>query len=69
MFHCHIEMHMMNGMIGLVRSRQQIWLTKEQFDKIQDEIGIFQLDSDSNDCPTIDNSRCGTSPMLDRMTH
>ena len=27
LFHCHVEMHMMQGLAGLVRSRQAVWLT------------------------------------------
>jgi FtsP/CotA-like multicopper oxidase with cupredoxin domain len=29
LFHCHIEEHMMQGLAGLVRSRQRVWLTPE----------------------------------------
>ncbi|MER5174712.1 MAG: multicopper oxidase domain-containing protein [Candidatus Nitrosocosmicus sp.] len=69
LFHCHIEMHMMNGMVGIMRSRQQVWLTKEQFEKIQDEKGIFQLDSNDNDCPQIGNDHCEDTQMPDHMNH
>ncbi|MDQ3774847.1 MAG: multicopper oxidase domain-containing protein [Pseudomonadota bacterium] len=32
LFHCHVEMHMMQGLAGLVRSKQTVWLTDEQVD-------------------------------------
>jgi hypothetical protein len=60
---------MMNGMVGLIRSRQQVWLTPEQFKKIQDEIGIFRLDSGNNDCPQLGNDHCNDTQMQANMGH
>ena len=28
LFHCHIESHMMTGLVGLVRARQHVWITE-----------------------------------------
>ncbi len=57
LFHCHVEMHMMAGMAGLVRSRQTVWLTHEQAERLAAETGL-PLDSGSNDCPAVDMERC-----------
>ena len=57
LFHCHVEMHMMQGMVGLVRSLQEVWLTKEQVDKLSAGRGLL-LDSESNSCPDVDFTRC-----------
>jgi plastocyanin len=58
-FHCHVEMHMMQGMVGLVRSRQEVWLTQKQADQIAIETGLpIELDPDDNACPPVDYQRC-----------
>jgi plastocyanin len=57
LFHCHVEMHMMQGMVGLVRSLQEVWLTKEQAEKLSSERGL-PIDSGSNACPDVDFERC-----------
>jgi plastocyanin len=58
LFHCHVEMHMMGGMAGLVRSRQTYYFTPEQAERVANETGI-PLDSGLNDCPPVDLGRCG----------
>lgn len=58
-FHCHVEMHMMQGMVGLVRSRQEVWLTPEQADQVANETGLpIEIDPDDNACPPVDFQRC-----------
>ena len=57
LFHCHVEMHMMQGLAGLVRSRQTVWLTPDQAKKIAAESGL-PLDHGGNACPPVDNHRC-----------
>ena len=57
LFHCHVEMHMMQGLSGIVRSRQTIWLTKEQYKKLAADRGI-PLDDGTNDCPHVDLNHC-----------
>jgi FtsP/CotA-like multicopper oxidase with cupredoxin domain len=57
LFHCHVEMHMMQGLAGIVRSKQTIWLTKEQFNKLEADTGI-PLDDGRNDCPVVDLDHC-----------
>jgi plastocyanin len=57
LFHCHVEMHMMQGLSGIVRSRQTIWLTKDQYEKLEADRGI-PLDDGTNDCPAIDLDHC-----------
>lgn len=56
LFHCHVEMHMMGGLVGLVRSRQTVWLTKTQADHLAATVGL-PLDPGDNVCP---------APVLDR---
>ena len=57
LFHCHVEMHMMQGLVGLVRSRQSVWLTKAQADHLAATVGL-PLDPGTNDCPAPDLARC-----------
>jgi FtsP/CotA-like multicopper oxidase with cupredoxin domain len=53
--HCHIEMHMMEGMVALVRSIQTIKVTKELADAY-----CFELPLDHPDeCPIVDLHPCG----------
>ena len=39
-FHCHVHHHMMNGMIGLVRARQSLWLTDDMAHEISHRTGL-----------------------------
>lgn len=57
LFHCHVEMHMMQGLAGLVRSKQTVWLTADQARRLRAESGLA-LDDGSNTCPTVDDHRC-----------
>ena len=58
LFHCHVHHHMMNGMVGLVRSRQSVWLTEEMAHDIRHRTGL-PLDDGSNACPDVDPHPCG----------
>lgn len=57
--HCHVEMHMMAGLVGLVRSRQTLWLTPAQATRLRHETGL-PIDHGDNDCPAVDPGRCDT---------
>lgn len=57
LFHCHVEMHMMGGLAGLVRSRQTLWLTPAQAKRIEQATGL-PLDHGDNDCAPVDAERC-----------
>ena len=57
MFHCHVHHHMMNGMIGLVRARQSIWLTDDMAHEISHRTGL-PLDDGTNSCPDVDPHPC-----------
>jgi len=57
--HCHVEMHMAQGLAGLVRSSQTVWLTDDQADFLRKTTGL-PLDSGVNDCAPIDLDRCFT---------
>lgn len=56
-FHCHVHHHLMNGMVGLVRSKQAVWLTPAMADAIRESTGL-QLDDGTNDCPDVDPLPC-----------
>jgi FtsP/CotA-like multicopper oxidase with cupredoxin domain len=58
--HCHVEMHMMQGLAGLVRSRQTVWLTPDDAAKLEAETGL-PLDPGDNDCPAVDPDRCANA--------
>jgi hypothetical protein len=56
-FHCHVHHHMMNGMVGLVRARQSLWLTDDMAHEISHRTGL-PLDDGSNACPDVDPHPC-----------
>ena len=58
MFHCHVHHHMMNGMIGLVRAQQTVWLTDEMLAELEHRT-LLPLDDGSNACPEVDPHPCG----------
>ena len=60
LFHCHVEMHMMQGLTGLVRSRQTVWLTPAEAAMLEAQTGL-PLDMGDNDCPPIQLDRCANS--------
>ncbi|HXU37452.1 MAG TPA: LodA/GoxA family CTQ-dependent oxidase [Blastocatellia bacterium] len=55
LFHCHIEEHMMQGLAGLLRSREYIWITREVAKQLAIEL---PYDDGSNDCSHVDIFRC-----------
>jgi plastocyanin len=57
LFHCHVHHHMMNGMVGLVRSLQSVWLTEEMAHEISHRTGL-PLDDGTNSCPDVDPHPC-----------
>lgn len=56
-FHCHVHHHMMNGMVGLVRSKQSVWLTEQMAHDIRHRTGL-PLDDGLNNCPDVDPHPC-----------
>ena len=58
--HCHVEMHMMGGLAGLVRSLQTVYLTKKEADDLAAEIGLA-LDPGGNACPSPPPDRCANA--------
>ena len=56
-FHCHVHHHMMNGMVGLVRARQSMWLTDDMAHEISHRTGL-PLDDGTNACPDVDPHPC-----------
>ena len=58
--HCHVEMHMMMGLVALLRSHQTVWLTPKQAQELSEEIGL-PLDPGDNACPVVQLDRCATA--------
>ena len=56
-FHCHVHHHMMNGMVGLARSKQSVWLTPDMAHEISHRTGL-PLDDGLNNCPDVDPHPC-----------
>jgi plastocyanin len=58
--HCHVEMHMMQGLVGLVRSHQAVYLTTKEAHELTSSIGLA-LDPGDNSCPAVTLDRCATA--------
>jgi hypothetical protein len=58
--HCHVEMHMMQGLVALVRSQQTVWLTPVQAHHLSTTIGLA-TDPGGNACPAVQLDRCATA--------
>jgi FtsP/CotA-like multicopper oxidase with cupredoxin domain len=58
--HCHVEMHMMQGLAGLVRSQQTLYLTKKEAQQIEAQCGL-PLDPGDNACPAVQLDRCANA--------
>ena len=58
LFHCHVHHHMMNGMVGLVRARQSVWLTDDMAHEISHRTGLPPTDDGSNACPDVHPHPC-----------
>lgn len=54
LLHCHVEMHMMQGMAGLVRARQEVELTDDEVQKICFHLPKLRLQH----CPDVDHRTC-----------
>ena len=55
--HCHVEMHMMQGMVALVRAVQEVELTQE----LEEKLGFHLPEcTGKNECPKVDHHQiCG----------
>jgi len=58
--HCHVEMHMMQGLVALLRSRQTVHLTPQEAQKLGTQIGLA-LDPGDNSCPNVQLDRCANA--------
>jgi FtsP/CotA-like multicopper oxidase with cupredoxin domain len=58
--HCHVEMHMMAGLVALLRSHQTVYLTAAQKHGLETTVGL-PLDPGDNACPAVDLNRCANS--------
>ncbi|MGE5758976.1 MAG: galactose oxidase-like domain-containing protein, partial [Gemmatimonadota bacterium] len=58
--HCHVEMHMMQGLVALLRSHQTVHLTPKEAQEIGAQIGLA-LDPGDNACPTVLLDRCANT--------
>jgi hypothetical protein len=57
LIHCHVEMHMMQGLAGVVRTEQTVWLTAAEKLAIEQATGL-PLDPGDNHCPEVDLDHC-----------
>ena len=60
LFNCEAARDLTQGLAGLVRSRQTVWLTPEDAARLEAEMGL-SLDSGSNDCPAVDLDHCANA--------
>jgi plastocyanin len=58
--HCHVEMHMMQGLAALLRTHQTVWLTPAQKLELETTIGL-PLDPGDNSCPAVQLDRCAST--------
>lgn len=57
LFHCHSASDLSEGLAGLVRSMQTVWLTPAEAARIEAQGGL-PLDPGDNSCPAVDFDRC-----------
>ena len=58
--HCHVEMHMMQGLVAVVRAHQTVHLTPKEAAEVDAQIGLA-LDPGDNACPSVQLDRCANS--------
>jgi plastocyanin len=58
--HCHVEMHMMQGLAALVRSLQTVYLTDKEATELTNQTGL-PLDPGGNACPSVPANRCANA--------
>ena len=64
LFHCHVEEHMMAGLVGLIRARQKVWITDAALKQTQ---LVLPLGCCDNECTPVDLTRCmGRKPLSSR---
>lgn len=57
LFHCHVHHHMMQGMVGVVRVLQDVWLTPAMVEELEQTTGL-PLSDGTNECPDVVLDRC-----------
>jgi FtsP/CotA-like multicopper oxidase with cupredoxin domain len=55
LIHCHVEMHMMEGMAAVLRATQEVELSKEEVDRICYRLPRVRVE----ECPEISHMPCG----------
>lgn len=55
LIHCHVEMHMMEGMAAVLRATQEIELSDEELEKICYQLPTVHV----HQCPEVDHHPCG----------
>ncbi len=58
--HCHVEMHMMQGLVALIRSHQTVYLTPDEAQGFGAQIGLA-LDPGDNACSAVQLDRCANA--------
>jgi plastocyanin len=58
--HCHVEMHMMAGLVALLRSLQTLYLTPKEAKELATQMGL-PVDPGDNSCPAVQLDRCANA--------
>lgn len=58
--HCHVEMHMMQGLVALLRSQQTVHLTVKEVQELKAQVGL-PIDPGDNSCPAVQLDRCANA--------
>lgn len=58
--HCHVEMHMMQGLVALLRSQETVHLTAKEVQELKAHVGL-PLDPGNNSCPAVQLDRCANA--------
>lgn len=59
LIHCHVEMHMMEGMAAVLRATQEVELSKEEIDRICYQLPNVRV----HECPEVTHMPCGGDGM------
>lgn len=55
LIHCHVEMHMMEGMAAVLRAMQEVELSDEELDRICHQLPTVRV----HECPDVGHHPCG----------
>jgi len=60
--HCHVEMHMMQGLVALLRTQETVYLTAKEAQDLKSQVGLpVDVHPDDNSCPAVDLNQCANA--------